>query len=46
MVIKIREDKTYIDNTEGKVNTTIQQHEINILCSILQGISILFAEFA
>ena len=46
MVIKEGKDETDIDNAECKVNATVEQHKINILCRILQGVSILFAEFA
>lgn len=35
MIVKKRKDKANIHNAEGKINTAIKQHEVNILCCVL-----------
>ena len=44
MIIEKGKDKADVNNPEQQINTTVEQHEINILSCTLQRVSILFAQ--
>jgi hypothetical protein len=45
-VIKKAEDKAYIYDTKSQIDHAVQDHEINILRCIPEGITVLFMQFA
>ena len=46
MVIKEGKNKTYINDPKSQVDTSVEQHKINILCCIFKRISVLLMKLA